>query len=261
MRGRERRGAFTPPSSAVRQQSPDSKTRDDNGSDWPSAPLRVREPGDVKCCDSWHDTSMVVERHWLHSPPVTCISPHNAAVYTGRIVRALESLDRNTSRITTHEHTFPRINQTSPCQKPSRGRYTLLLAITSTFQAHPQHHHHHHRRQRDISQPTSTLFEHHPLAISLAVTPATTQPPTTCLSSSALRPSFARGSSPPRHVLALPFPSRMPQQHTWQPPQAPALSPSSEGSPDGASTADTVNHHLYTAKTNKDTGTSLPWPW
>lgn len=59
MRGRER-------SSTVRQQSPDLKTRTrhDNGSDWPSVTLRVREPGDVKCCDSWHDMRVVVERHW-----------------------------------------------------------------------------------------------------------------------------------------------------------------------------------------------------
>jgi hypothetical protein len=72
---------------AVRQRYGGPEMRRENVSDCTSQSMCDAELSDVNCCDSWHDVRSRWGDHG-HSLLVTCISPHEAIVYTVRISRA-----------------------------------------------------------------------------------------------------------------------------------------------------------------------------
>lgn len=113
----------------------------------------------------------------------------------------------------------PSIKHYSTETKPRPIHYLLAKSSTNS----PTNH-----SQRDISQATTTVFEDIFIVHGIQFRHYYSKTPT-CLFSSALPVLFANGSSPLRHMLAMPSPYKTRQQHTWQLPLAPVSSPDLEG--------------------------------
>lgn len=137
----------------------------------------------------------------VHSLLVTCVSPHEAIVYTGPHTPRLECFIRTTP----HQYNTS-IKHHSTITKPAADTLRRLGC-----QLHESAHNH-------LSRFKSNKVHYYcPSRIRSPILGTSDSPllhkTPTCLSSSAPPTLFARGSSPPRHAPAMPSPCKMPQQH------------------------------------------------